>query len=330
MPSSTNARSLQRFIKAEEKKKLKNIREQVQLLSQTANDLELRSMEGWMKHVTDLDLIEENLIRLRDTMENRVYLDKIEETRRELELIGWHRFANRPLSMLEARAAMLRDEMNELNKVATKREKLILRQWSLENDMDLLEKNLAILKLHIDTRLESRGFFDKLLDMDFLKTKTKICPKKLLFKLPKWSFSRKSDETWHYYSQITNSKQQNPGRCADVRETQASVQANPSEERSTVIETIDFSPWDQLFSIQGLTPTEADHSDDAHIYEDSSEDECWNDIDEIYATKKTWKKATVVKATDDRFAFPYGSPDKKKKESKSRALPRKKQAKSAF
>ena len=49
-------------------------------------------------------------------MENRVYLDKIEETRLHLEQIGWSEFSRRPVTMQEARAVMLRDVMNELNK----------------------------------------------------------------------------------------------------------------------------------------------------------------------------------------------------------------------
>ena len=202
-------------------------------MSHTANDQELRSMRGWLMYVQDLDLIEENLVRLRDTMENRVYLDKIEETRLELQQIGWPTFANRPLSMLEARAAMLRAEMNELNKLANKHEKLLLRQWSLENDMDRLEKNLAILKLHIDSRLESRGFFAKLFNMDFIKKKLR--PKKR-FKLPKMSFDRKSDEGWHYYSVISDRKPQTSGQFADGRETRASEQTNSlSEEMNSIV-----------------------------------------------------------------------------------------------
>jgi hypothetical protein len=66
------------------------------------------------RNLADFNLIETNLMMLRDTMENRVYLDRIEETRQRMEEIGWSHFANRPLSMLEARAAMLRELMNEL------------------------------------------------------------------------------------------------------------------------------------------------------------------------------------------------------------------------
>lgn len=314
MPNPTKIRHRHRGkIDVERQQKLKNIREQIEVLSKTANQQELRSMEGWMKYLRNLDLIEENLVRLRDTMENRIYLDKIEETRRELESIGWPKFANRPLSMLEARAAMLRAEMNELNKVATKREKLILRQWSLENDMDLLEKNLAILKLHIDTRIESRGFFSKQFKK-LLDVKLKFRPIKL-FKLPKLRLSRKSDETWHYYSQISDLKRtsvRNKGKSADgMKSNLASVQACHSDYWSSAKETIYFAPWDQFFAIPSLTSADNDADDERFSADSSDDDDCWEDIDEIYAAKRSRRKVPEAEVSNEPYTLPCSSPEMK-------------------
>jgi hypothetical protein len=66
------------------------------------------------RYVDDLDLIEKNLRGLRDTMENRIYLDKIEETWIDLERMGWSEWTGRPVNILDAREAMVRDEMNRL------------------------------------------------------------------------------------------------------------------------------------------------------------------------------------------------------------------------
>jgi hypothetical protein len=47
-------------------------------------------------------------------MENRIYLDKIEETWIDLERMGWSEWTGRPVNILDAREAMVRDEMNRL------------------------------------------------------------------------------------------------------------------------------------------------------------------------------------------------------------------------
>jgi len=281
-------------IRGAEKRQRKSIQEQIQVLSKTANEQELRSMKSWVKYLHDLDLIEKNLVRLRDTMENRVYLENIEKKRQELELIGWSKFSNRPLSMLEARAAMLRDHMNDLNRVATKREKLILRHWSLETDMDLLEKNLAILKLCIDYRLESRGFFEKLFDFHF---KVKFWPKKI-FKLPKLTSEKCQDEEFHFYSAITTDR--NPicqqsellVPCDTDVPSLSSVRPSLSCGVSDDGESIYFMPKDQLCTHHAPIAGGIHKSnhittkvDFEHVYNEDSEDGCWNAIDRIYSRK---------------------------------------------
>ena len=160
-------------------------------------------MNSHFRFIHDFDLIETNLYHLRDTMENRVYLDKIEETRQKMEDIGWAKLANRPLSMLEAREAMIRDIMESLKKYATKSEMVLLRRWAVERDIDFLEKNVAILKRTIEDRLESRGFFDKLRDVNVKKVAKNI------FKMPA-IFKRDSDKSsYHMYSVIQSRQEVN-------------------------------------------------------------------------------------------------------------------------
>ncbi len=131
-------------------------------------------------------------------MENRVYLDRIEETRQKMEEIGWAKLANRPLSMLEAREAMIRDIMESLKKYASKSETVLLRRWAVERDIDFLEKNVAILKQTIEDRLESRGFFDKLRNVNVKKVAKNIFKMPAMFKRDQSS----SKNCYHMYNVI--------------------------------------------------------------------------------------------------------------------------------
>jgi len=137
-------------------------------------------------------------------MENRVYLDKIEETRKQMDEIGWAKLANRPLSMQEAREAMIRDIMESLKKYATKSEMVLLRRWAVERDIDFLEKNVAILKRTIEDRLESRGFFGKLRDVNVKKVAKNLFKMPAIFKRDQSS----SKSRYHIYNAIQSGDRQ--------------------------------------------------------------------------------------------------------------------------
>ena len=197
-----------------------------------------------------------------------------------------------------------------LSRYATESEKALLRRWALEDDMDFLEKNLAVLTRTIEDRLESRGFLEKLFDVKTLKvifdvktlkdifdgkttSKKKLRPQQTMFKRPIKDKSEQVDQ--HIYNKIhvgQKSKERYRQYAFDDAETASlgSVEGNLSRVDPDKTEQILSSHRSNDFQNgrSSIPPTgsslhfdysRSDDDDDCDV----DDDDVWSEVEEIYS-----------------------------------------------
>lgn len=209
--------------------------------------------------------------------------------------------------------------------------------------MDLLEQNLAVLNEYIAIRLQSRGFFDRLLDTAL---KIKFDPKRIFNKwsklckeLPTLSVSKNNCSENDYdiendddtiYCEVSDSiiHEKVPIETATDNAPSAasltSIRVHPfcdDDQTADKAESIYLSPHDHIFALGSINPglghrrpfqTRIKETDSNFYYEDS-EDERWNNVDEIYATKADFEATrlrtpiehTYVEIDDGYYSVPF-------------------------
>ncbi len=201
------------------------------------------------------------------------------------------------------------NSMFDFFRYATEGEKALLRRWALEDDMDFLEKNLAVLTRTIEDRLESRGFLEKLktlkviFDLKTLKvifdvkatSKKKVRPQQTMFKRP---IKDKLDQVdQHIYNKIhvgQKSKERYRQYAFDDAETASlgSVEGNLSRIEPDKTEQISSSHRSNDFQNgrSPIPPTGSSLHFDYSRSDDEDEDDCdvddddvWSEVEEIYS-----------------------------------------------